>query len=30
MKKRWWNKSVTWLKEHWELFSDIDQLKKLI
>lgn len=30
LETRWWNKPVIWLKEHWELFSDIDQLKKLI
>lgn len=25
---KWWDRDVEWLKEHWELFCDIDKLKK--
>lgn len=25
---KWWNKSIEWLKENWELLSDIEKLKK--
>lgn len=27
LETRWWDKPVTWIKEHWELFSNIDKLK---
>ena len=30
LKARWWEKSLVWLKEHWELFSDMDKLRKSI
>ena len=28
LQSNWWNKSIDWLKENWELFLDIDKLKK--
>lgn len=28
LKVQWWNKDVEWLKEHWELFCDMDTFKK--
>ena len=24
---KWWNNSLEWFKEHWELLTDIDKLK---
>ena len=24
---RWWNRSIDWLKEHWELLNDIEKIK---
>ena len=28
LKVQWWNKDVEWLKEHWELFSDMEAFKE--
>lgn len=28
LEKKWWNKDIEWLKEHYELFSNIDNFKK--
>lgn len=28
LKVKWWNKPVKWVKENWELFSDLDKFKK--
>ena len=25
---RWWDRSIDWLKEHWELLNDINKLKE--
>ena len=25
---QWWNQDIEWLKEHWELFSDMESFKK--
>ena len=27
---QWWDKPIAWLREHWEAFNDIDQLKTLL
>lgn len=26
LKMKWWNQPLSWLREHWELMSDIEQL----
>lgn len=28
LKVKWWDKSVNWLENHWELFSDIERFKR--
>ena len=28
LKFQWWNRSLEWLRENWELFNDIEKLKK--
>ena len=27
LKMKWWNQPIPWLKEHWELLNDIEQLR---
>lgn len=27
---QWWNRDTNWLKEHWRLFNDIEQLKTFL
>ena len=28
LKFQWWNRSLEWLRENWELFNDIEKLKE--
>ena len=30
LRARWWDKSLDWLKDHWELLCDIDMLKEVL
>ena len=29
LKEKWWNKEISWIKEHWELFNDLETFKKV-